>query len=76
MTIEKNTVLKTTLPGVEIIVRATPKDAGDTEKIFFIVDVITREGIGAAAYKLETKVFDTTELRKLLGLKRKENMMF
>lgn len=77
MTLEKNRILKTTNPDVDIIVRATPADSeGEVEKIYFIVDVVTRAGIGSAAYKTEMKVFDTTELRKILGLKRKENMMW
>ena len=77
MTLEKNKIYKTTEPGISVIVRATPRDAGDeVEKIYFIVDVVTREDIGSAEYRTEMKVFDTTQLRKILGLKRKENMMW
>lgn len=77
MTLEKNKFLPTTDPAVGLIVRATPKDAGEeVEKIYFIVEVIRRDNIGSAAYTTEMKVFDTTELRKMLGLKRKENMMW
>lgn len=59
-----------------LIVRATPQDVipGDKSKNFYIVDVVTRPGKGGAAYSIETKIIDTYELRKLLEVKKRENI--
>ena len=59
-----------------LIVRATPQDAlpGDTSKNFYIVDLVTRPGKGGAAYSIESKIIDAYELRRLLEVKKRENI--
>ena len=73
MTFKKNVPFQTVNPGQTIIFRASPVDANKGEvKNFYIVELIDREGIGAAAYKTVMKAMEPEEVKKLLGLKKKD----
>ncbi len=65
-----------TKDGNYLIMRATPEDGlpGEKRKDFFIADIVTRPGNGGAAYSIETKILDSVELRRLLEVKKRENI--
>lgn len=72
MQFKKNQIYDTINEGETVIIRATPQDAlPDEQKPFYIVNIIKRKGIGAAAYSNTLTTLSRAELGALLGIGKK-----
>ena len=72
--LKKNTIYQNKDGKLSVIIRAIPEDAGDSEKNFYIVNVLTYNERGGFIKQLQTAT--AKELRDLLDLNENIKMVF
>lgn len=74
--LSKNKELQTKVEGMTIIVQATPNDANDDEKTNKRFCICLVKEIRSDKYKVYHSVISIKELKKLLGISAKEQILW